>query len=135
MSISVQGQADILRALEAKLGKSRTTRVVNKALRNTGDDIVEIVKESVDYYRKTGATYDEVVKSRIKVSPTGVKGIDVGWRGDKNRWRLVHLNEFGYTRFGKYVRPRGMGAVQRAADKSKEVAIKKMKDGLEELGR
>lgn len=135
MSISVQGQADILRALEAKLGKSRTTRVVNKALRNTGDDIVEIVKESVDYYRKTGATYDEVVKSRIKLSPKGVKGIDVGWRGDKNRWRLVHLNEFGYTRFGKYVRPRGMGAVQRAADKSKEVALKKMKDGLEELGR
>ena len=135
MSISVQGQADILRALEAKLGKSRTTRVVNKALRDTGDDIVEIVKDSVSSYRKTGATYDEVVKSGIKGAARGVKEIDVGWRGDKDRWRLVHLNEFGYTRFGKYVRPRGMGAVQRAADKSKEVALKKMKDGLEELGR
>ena len=135
MSISVQGQADILRALEAKLGKSRTTRVVNKALRDTGDDIVDVVKDSVSYYRKTGATYDEVVKSGIKGAARGIKEIDVGWRGDKDRWRLVHLNEFGYTRFGKYVRPRGMGAVQRAADKSKEIAFKKMKDGLEELGR
>ena len=135
MSISVQGQADILRALEAKLGKSRTTRVVNKALRDTGDDIVELVKESVAYYQKTGATHNEVVKSGIKGSSKGIKEVDVGWRGDKDRWRLVHLNEFGYTRFGKYVRPRGMGAVQRAADKSKEVALKKMKDGLEELGR
>ena len=135
MSVSLQGEADILRAIEAKLGKSRTTRVVNKALRDTGDDIVEIVKDSVSSYRNTGATYDEVVKSGIKGAARGVKEIDVGWRGDKDRWRLVHLNEFGYTRFGKYVRPRGMGAVQRAADKSKETAFKKTKDGLEELGR
>lgn len=135
MSISVQGQADILRTLEAKLGKPRTTRVVNKALRDTGDDIVDLVKESVAYYKKTGATYNEVVKSGIKGASKGIKEIDVGWRGDKDRWRLVHLNEFGYTRFGKYVRPRGMGAVQRAADKSKEIAFKKMQDGLEELAK
>ncbi len=135
MSFSVKGADNIIRNIEAKLGTAKTNRVVNKALRNTGDDIVNIVKDSVAYYRKTGATYNEVVKSGIKGASSGIKTVDVGWRGDQDRWRLVHLNEFGYTRFGKYVRPKGMGAVQRAADKSKNIAFKKMREGLEELGR
>jgi len=133
MTSSVQGQAEILKNIEAKLGKNRVNRVVNKTLRTTGDEVVKIVKESVAYYRRTGATYDEVVKSNVKNSSLGIKHIDVGWRGDMNRWRLVHLNEFGYTRFGKYVRPRGMGAVQRGADKAKDTVFKEMKEGLSEL--
>ena len=43
MSVSLQGEADILRAIEAKLGKNRTTRIVNKALRNAGERNKKIV--------------------------------------------------------------------------------------------
>lgn len=135
MSVTVTGTDEIIKNIEAKLGKARATRVVNKALRNTGDDIVEIVKESVAYYRDTGATYNEVVKSNVKGASLGVKSIDIGFRGDMSRWRLVHLNEFGYTRFGKRVSPQGMGALQRAVDKSKKVSLTKMRGELEELAR
>lgn len=135
MSVSVKGMDKVLKNIESKLGKKRTTRVVNKALRNTGDEIVEIVKDSVSYYRKTGATVEEVVRSNVKGSSYGIKQVSVGWRGDKDRWRLVHLNEFGYTRYGKYVRPRGMGAVQRAADKSNKIAYQNMRKDLEELAK
>lgn len=135
MSVSVTGTEEIIKNIEAKLGKAKTTRVVNKALRSTGDDIVEIVKESVAYYRDTGATYDEVVQSNIKGASYGVKSIDVGFRGDMSRWRLVHLNEFGYTRYGRRVSPQGMGALQRAVDKSKKISVTKMRSELEELAR
>lgn len=132
---SVTGTEEILRNLEAKVGPARTNRVVNKALRDTADEIVIITKEAVAYYRDTGATYDEVVKGNVKGAAAGIKSIDVGWKGDMSRWRLVHLNEFGYTRFGKYVRPQGMGAVQKAAEKAKSAAWKNMRDGLGELAK
>ena len=135
MSVEITGMNEILKNLEAKLGKNRTTRVVNKALRNTGDEIVDLVKESVSSYMDTGATYDEVVRSNVKGASSGVKEIDVGWRGDMSRWRLVHLNEFGYTRYGRYIRPAGIGKVQAAVDLSKKTAVKQMQSDLEELAR
>lgn len=132
---SVTGTEEILANLEKKLGKAKTNRVVNKALRTTADEIVLITKEAVAFYRDTGATYDEVVRGNVKGASSGIKSIDVGWRGDMDRWRLVHLNEFGYTRFGKYVRPQGMGAIQKAADKAKTSAWKNMYKGLGELAK
>lgn len=135
MSVKILGEADILKNIEAKLGKAKTTRVVNKALRDTGDEIVEITKEAVSSYMDTGATYDEVVRSNVKGSALGIKEVNVGWRGDKSRWRLVHLNEFGYVRKGNFVSPRGMGKVQGAADKAQQIAFKRMRSGLEELAK
>lgn len=135
MSVKITGEADILKNIEAKLGKARTTRVVNKALRATGDEIVELTKDAVSSYIDTGATYDEVVRSNVKGSALGIKEIDVGWRGDMSRWRLVHLNEFGYVRKGRFVSPRGMGKVQGAADKAQQISFKRMRSELEELAK
>lgn len=131
MSISVQGQADILRALEAKLGKSRTTRVVNKALRNAGERNKKIVQKAVSSYIDTGKTHELVISSGVKSNP---KRVETGW-ASKERAPIVHLNEFGYTRFGKYVRPRGMGKLQAAADEIKDTSMAEMRADLEELGR
>lgn len=131
MSISLQGEADILRAIEAKLGEARTSRVVNKALRNAGKRNQEIVKTAVSSYRKTGKMYDLVVTSGIKKDP---KRVETGW-ASKERSPIVHLNEFGYTRFGKYVRPRGMGKLQAATDEIKATSMAEMRADLEELGR
>ena len=132
---SVTGTEEILANIEKKMGKAKANRVINKALRTTADEIVLLTKEAVDYYRDTGATYDEVVRSNVKGASSGIKSIDVGWNGSMSRWRLVHLNEFGYTRFGKYVRHQGMGAVQRAADKANTTALKNMRNGLGELAK
>ncbi|EFU14951.1 hypothetical protein [Enterococcus faecalis] len=131
----VTGTEEIIKNIESKLGKARTSRMVNKALKVTGVEIVKVTKNAVAYYKDSGATYDEVVKSNVKGASYGIKEIDVGWRGDKSRWRLVHLNEFGYTKSGRYIRPRGMGAVQRAADQSKAIARNKTREVLEELAK
>ena len=129
MSVTLQGEADILRAIEAKLGVSRTTRVVNKALRNAGKRNQEIVKDAVSSYRDTGKTHDLVITSGVKKDP---KRVETGW-ASKERAPLVHLSEFGYTRFGQYVRPRGMGKLQSAADKISDVSMSEMRKDLEEL--
>lgn len=131
----VIGVEETIKNIEAKLGEARTSRLVNKALKVTGDEIVKLTKYAVAYYRDSGATYDEVVKSNVKGASYGIKEINVGWRGDKSRWRLVHLNEFGYTKSGKYIRPQGMGAVQKATDQAKAIARNKTREVLEELAK
>ena len=149
MSVSIKGTDQILKNIESKLGKNKANRVINKALKKTGDRSVDIVRESVNYYRRTGATVEEVVRSNVKNSASGIKEVDIGWRGDKDRWRLVHLNEFGYSPHGvfhgqanaerangnAFYKPRGYGAVQKAADKIKGTAYKDMRSDLEELGK
>ena len=131
MSVSLRGEVDILRAIEAKLGKTRTTRVVNKALRNAGERNKKIVQKAVSSYIDTGKTNDLVISSGVKSNP---KRVETGW-ASKERAPIVHLNEVGYTRFGKYVRPRGMGKLQAAADEIKDTSMAEMRADLEELGR
>ena len=69
----VTGTEEIIKNIESKLGKARTSRMVNKALKVTGDEIVKVTKNAVAYYKDSGATYDEVVKSNVKVLPMVLK--------------------------------------------------------------
>ncbi|EOL42000.1 hypothetical protein RV11_GL003502 [Enterococcus phoeniculicola] len=129
MSVTIKGEAEIIKNIEAKLGKSKATRVINKALRTAGEKNKGIVKEAVSSYIDSGRTHDLVITSGVKSNP---KRVETGW-ASKERAPLVHLNEFGYTRFGKYVRPRGMGKLQGAVDKIESTAMKEMRSELGEL--
>ncbi|MFR3687292.1 MAG: HK97 gp10 family phage protein [Enterococcus sp.] len=132
MSVSVEGMDDIIKNIEAKLGTARTTRVINKALKNYGNELKKDVEEAVSSYIDTGETHDTVIVSGVKKGPP--KRVEVGW-GAGSRWRLVHLSEFGYTRFGKYVSPRGMGKLQGVVDKTEGSALQKLRSDMEELAR
>lgn len=132
MSVTVTGTYEIIKNIEAKLGKARATRVINKALRNYGKELQQDVKAAVASYIDTGETHETVIVSGIKKGPP--KQIAVGW-GAGSRWRLVHLNEFGYTRYGRYISPRGMGKLQGVVDKTEGSAFEKMRGELEELAR
>ena len=132
MSVSVEGMDDIIKNIEAKLGTARTTRVINKALKNYGNELKKDVEEAVSSYIDTGETHDTVIVSGVKKGPP--KRVEVGW-GTGSRWRLVHLSEFGYTRFGKYVSPRGMGKLQGVVDKTEGSALQKLRSDMEELAR
>ena len=132
MSVSVEGMDDIIKNIEAKLGTARTTRVILLGLKNYGNELKKDVEEAVSSYIDTGETHDTVIVSGVKKGPP--KRIEVGW-GQGSRWRLVHLSEFGYTRFGRYISPRGMGKLQGVVDKTEGSAFEEMRSELEELAR
>ena len=132
MSVTITGTDQIIANLEKKLGSARTTRVVNKALRKYGETLKNDVQDAVSSYIDTGETHDTVIASNVKKGPP--KRVEVGW-GQGSRWRLVHLNEFGYTRYGKYIRPRGMGKLQGVVDKTEATALQEMRSEMEELAR
>lgn len=131
MKMSFSGGEEVLKNIEGKLGKARANRIVNKALRAAGEKNKQIVKQAVSRYMDTGKTYELVVTSGVKSNP---KRVETGW-ASKERAPLVHLNEFGYTRYGQYIRPRGMGKLQGAVDTIESTIMRDLRSELEELTR
>ena len=117
--------------MEDKLGQARVNRISNKALKKQGERNKQIVKKYMASYIDSGKTHDLVISSGVKSNP---KRVETGW-ASKERAPIVHLNEFGYTRYGTYVRPRGMGKLQAAADEIQAKAFGEMKSDMEELAK
>lgn len=126
----LKGMDDILKKLEQKFGSAKVTRAVNKTLNTAGDETQKKVEQGVSSFRDSGATVAQVTRTnarKIQEVPT----VKIGW-GQGSRWRLEHLNEFGYTRHGKFVRPRGFGVLQRVIDSEKTEYPERIKKGLKE---
>ncbi|WP_039638795.1 hypothetical protein [Lacticaseibacillus casei] len=92
-------------------------KYINNALTIAGRYAVVELKQAAASYRDTGATVNEITAGKPRLRG-GVRNIKIGWSGDgsKQRWRLVHLNEFGYTRNGRTYAPRGIGKIRSSYD-------------------
>jgi len=125
---------EVLSNLEKKLGTRAVNKVSKEALNIAGRYMAVQLKSAVSSYRDTGATVNEIVVGKSKMVG-GVRKISIGWAGDgsKQRWRLVHLNEFGYTRFGRSYNPRGFGKIQQAYKQSQNPMKALEKHELEKL--
>jgi len=126
----LKGMDDILRKLEQKFGAAKVTRAVNKTLNSAGDDTQKKVTQAVSAFRDTGATTAQVTRTnarKIMEVPT----VKIGW-GQGTRWRLEHLNEFGYNRHGQFIRPRGFGVLQSVIDSEKVEYPSRIRKGLKE---
>ncbi len=121
--VTFTGWDETIKKLEEKFSPAKVSRIENKALSVGARVIKANLKHGVASYMDTGATFNEVVAGKPRLR-SGHRSVKIGWAGDgsKQRWRLVHLNEFGYTRFGRTYSPRGMGKVQSAYNSSKEAA-------------
>ncbi len=118
MSVEVTGVEEVFAKLEEKFSERKLNSIEKQALTPAGQYVKNEVKSAVSFFKDTGAEYDEVVVGKPR-KIGGVNVIRVGWRGPMERYRLVHLSEFGYTRFGKHYNPRGFGQLQKTYDKIK----------------
>ncbi|WP_137597136.1 hypothetical protein [Paucilactobacillus kaifaensis] len=134
MSVNIRGMDEVLANMEKKLGSRSVARYSNEALNVAGRYMAVRLKSAVSSYRDTGATVNEVTVGQARLKG-GVRTIKIGWDGggSKQRYRLVHLNEFGYTRFGRSYSPRGIGKVQNAYESSKQPMKALEKHELEKL--
>lgn len=125
----ISGIDDILRAMEKELGDAKVTRIVNRSLKQTAQDIEPDFRSAIATYKDTGETVDSIVVSGILRSE-GVPMVKLGF-GAGSRWRLVHLNELGYA---KNRNPRGLGVIRRFSagleDSFPEKIRVKLQDGF-----
>lgn len=120
MSVEIKGMDEVLAKLDQQLGTRKVNAYSKEALTIMGRYLAVQIKNAVDSYRDTGATVQEIVVSTPR-KKDGTLTVKIGWdgMGSRQRWRLVHLNEFGYTRSGRTYRPRGIGKIQKAYDSNK----------------
>ncbi|WP_239255420.1 HK97 gp10 family phage protein [Listeria ilorinensis] len=112
MPVTFTGTDDIIREMEKRYSPAKVKKAARTALIEGAEVVEKAMQASFNSFADTGASRDEIVFS-LPRSIGGVLRIRLGWRGPKDRWRLIHLNENGYTRDGRRVTPRGYGTIRR----------------------
>ncbi|AVQ34605.1 hypothetical protein C7J88_09690 [Staphylococcus muscae] len=124
-------EREVYKELEKRIGINRIRKIYDLALEEAGKIIYDAVKQNIRHFRNTGAEYDEVKLSKPSWVD-GTRSIYVYWEGPKDRYRIVHLNEKGYHAVnGKFIRPKGLGAIERALRSAKESYYKKIQQEME----
>ncbi|PHK50791.1 hypothetical protein [Staphylococcus edaphicus] len=130
MSISVKGDKEIIAHLEKKFGKTATKRITDFALTKGGQKVVQIIKSNIGSFKDTGESVKETSLSK-PMTINGVRTVKVHWRGPKQRYRIIHLNEFGhYDRSGKWVNTAGKGVIERAMREGRETYFRTVKEEI-----
>lgn len=134
MSVTLKGYKELQDAVERRYGRGAMKRVTDFALKKGGQKVVEIIKKNMRVFEDTGESVNETTLSK----PTtigGVRVVKIHWRGPRQRFRIIHLNEFGhFDRSGKWVNTKGKGVIERAMREGREVYFKTVKDELKRRG-
>jgi HK97 gp10 family phage protein len=110
MSVQIKGLNKLLADLEKRLGPDKIRNISDHALKEGARVFVEELKAQFELFKDTGASIDEITISE-PMTIGGVRTIKIYWRGPNNRYRIIHLNEWGTV---KNPNPRGKGAIARA---------------------
>jgi len=126
-NFEIKGADEIVANLEKQFSERRVSSIVNKAINTAADEYTEGLAKAISSYKDTGATVDETTHGRATKNSSG-RHI-----GPMQRYKLIHLNEFGYVRHGRSYSPRGMGVIQGYIDGSRNQFLSNMRENLSEL--
>lgn len=110
MSVQIRGLNNLLADLEKRLGPTKVKSISDQALKEGAQVFVKELKTQFESFKDTGASIDEITISDPEYV-AGVRTIKIHWRGPKDRYRIIHLNEWGTV---KIPNPKGKGAIARA---------------------
>lgn len=115
MGAELIGLDEVLKNLDAKLGPRKVEQASRLAIQNSAEAVKVPIVAAVASYQDTGKEVAGVTVGKVK-KIGGQLMIAIGNNGE--HWQIVHLNEYGYNRFGKGYHPRGMGKIQTAVNVS-----------------
>lgn len=130
MSVTLRGYKELQDALERKYGRGAMKRVTDFALTKGGQKVVQIIKNNMKSFKDTGESVEETTVSK-PMTINGVRTVKIHWRGPKQRYRIIHLNEYGhYDRSGKWVNTRGKGVIENAMREGRETYFRTVKEEM-----
>lgn len=115
---------------------------LKKAVEKGAQHIAKSVQSSLDSvsdrgYSK-GYTANEIQVTRASIA-NGRIGVKIHWNGPHERYKIVHLNEFGYSKDGKTYHPPMFGKIKAGIDSSEKEALNIVKTevqkGVNTLGK
>lgn len=130
MTVTVKGDKEIIAYLEKKYGRSATKRITDFALTKGGQKVVQIIKNNMKSFKDTGESVEETTVSK-PMTINGVRTVKIHWRGPKQRYRIIHLNEYGhFDRSGKWVNTAGKGVIENAMREGRETYFRTVKEEI-----
>ncbi|AKG74365.1 phage protein, HK97 gp10 family [Salinicoccus halodurans] len=129
MPMTVKGIKDLEGALEDKFGKQHMRRIVDNALIKGAQVFKREIASQFQSFKDTGQSIKEIHISQ-PMTVNGVREVKIYWRGPKDRYRIIHLNEFGTI---KNPNPDGKGAIQRALRSARNTYINEVRKQIERL--
>lgn len=130
MTITMKGDKEIIAYLEKNYGKSATKRITDFALTKGGQKVVQIIKNNMKSFKDTGESVEETTVSK-PMTINGVRTVKIYWRGPKQRYRIIHLNEYGhFDRSGKWVNTAGKGVIENAMREGRETYFRTVKEEM-----
>ncbi|WP_210139107.1 hypothetical protein [Staphylococcus sp. GDY8P82P] len=130
MTVTVKGDKEIIAYLEKKYGRSATKRITDFALTKGGQKVVQIIKNNMKSFKDTGESVEETKVSK-PMTINGVRTVKIHWRGPKQRYRIIHLNEYGhFDRAGKWVNTAGKGVIENAMREGRETYFRTVKEEM-----
>ncbi|MDT2648032.1 hypothetical protein P7D50_09505 [Enterococcus dongliensis] len=121
-NVEIKGVSETLRSLEKKFGEKKVRTITRKAINEGTSEVEEQMKWAMLSFKDTGATIDEVVRTMATYKNYNAEA-EIGWNGPRQRYRLIHLNEWGYTKNGRQIKPRGFGVITRSLKSSEKLYL------------
>ena len=130
MTMTLKGDKEIIAYLETKYGKSATKRITDFTLTKAGNKVVSIIKGNMKSFEDTGESVEETTLSK-PMTIKGVRAVKIHWRGPKQRYRIINLNEYGhFDRSGKWVNTAGKGVIENAMREGRETYFRTVKEEM-----
>lgn len=130
MTMTLKGDKEIIAYLETKYGKSAMKRITDFALTKAGNKVVSIIKGNMKSFEDTGESVEETTLSK-PMTIKGVRTVKIHWRGPKQRYRIIHLNEYGhFDCSGKWVNTAGKGVIENAMREGRETYFRTVKEEM-----
>lgn len=127
LKVTVNGVEETNRELERRFGQLNMGRTIDKALREGARAFKTELVSNFQSFRDRGHSINEMVISK-PMTLNGVRTVVIYWSGPKNRYAIIHLNEFGTI---KNPDPRGKGAIERALRTAQDTYLSIVKREIE----
>lgn len=129
-TMTIKGFEELEAKLWEKFSEARVKSIEGKALRNAADEAVVDLKSTLSQFANSGDTVEGVVRGNVSRA-SGFPMVKIGNSG--NHWRLVHLENNGFTRNGKSYRYKSFGALQKFTTAQGNKFVESAQKDLKEL--
>lgn len=108
-----KGIKELEKKLEETLGQKKTKSITIKALNIAARKVESKLRTDMLVFKDTGYSIEEIVRTNAGYS-NFVAMAKIGWNGPHQRYRLIHLNEWGYNWHGRQIKPKGFGVIEKS---------------------
>lgn len=131
MAVKVHGVDRLLNELDGRLGQARMQSIIADAV-EAGALVfgMELRRQLATFSDGKGQSQGYTLQELTIMPPQGdgkETKVIVHWKGSHNRYRIIHLNEWGTI---KNPNPRGKGKIAKAMELSKRAYGKAIRDAI-----